>query len=173
MLTGIRWGSINRKRGRHDAAWDDRHRSHGGQHGPPADTGRARGYPPCPTHGVHTAAPRQRYRWHDLAAGLAGVVQHVLPDPVVLAGLAVGGEFLAVTVQNVNFTAFVFFFTLPLLLLGRPTQEPEHAALRVATTVVGALVALGISALAEWLAQRPSSVPPRRPPEAWPGSCPG
>jgi uncharacterized membrane protein YccC len=108
-----------------------------------------------------------------LAAGLAEVVLHVLPDPVVLAGLAVSSEFLAVTVQNVNFTAFVFFFTLTLLLLGRPTEGPEHAALRVATTVVGALVALSISAIAAWLAQRPSSVPPRRPPEAWPGGAAG
>lgn len=107
-----------------------------------------------------------------LAAGLADVVLHVIPDPVVLAGLAVGGEFLAVTVQNVNFTVFVFFITLPLLLLSRPTQEPAHAALRVTTTVVGALVALGISALAAWLAQRPSA-PPRRPPEALPGSAVG
>jgi hypothetical protein len=107
-----------------------------------------------------------------LAAGLADLVLHVLPDPVVLAGLAVGSEFLAVTVQNVNFTAFVFFFTLTLLLLGRPTQGSEHAALRVATTLVGALVALCISALAAWLAEHPS-VPPRRPPEAWPGTAAG
>jgi uncharacterized membrane protein YccC len=109
-----------------------------------------------------------------LAAGLADVVLHVLPDPVVLAGLAVGSEFLAVTVQNVNFTAFVFFFTLTLLLLGRPTQGPEHAALRVATTVVGALVALAISALAAWLAQHPSSVPPphSQPPHGAPGEGP-
>lgn len=95
-----------------------------------------------------------------LAAGLADVVLHVIPDPVVLAGLAVGGNFLSITVQNVNFTVFVYFLTLPLLLLSCPTQGPAHAALRVATTVVGALVALGISALAAWLAQR-ASAPPR------------
>ena len=108
-----------------------------------------------------------------LAAGLADGVLHVIPDPVVLAGLAVGGEFLAVTVQNVNFTGFVVFLTLPLLLLSRPTQGQAHAAVRVATTVVGAGVALGISALAAWLAQRPSSAPPRRPPEPLPGSAAG
>ncbi|HEV2459520.1 MAG TPA: FUSC family protein [Ktedonobacterales bacterium] len=105
-----------------------------------------------------------------LAAGLTAIILHVVPDPVVLAGLAVGAEFLAVTIKYVNFTCFVFFLTLPLLLLSRPTQGPAHAALRVATTVVGAGVALGISAFAAWLARR-ATVPPRRPPEPLPGSA--
>ena len=105
-----------------------------------------------------------------LAAGLAAVVLQVVPDSVVLAGLAIGAEFLAVTVKYVNFTVFIFFLTLPLLLLSGPTQGPAHAALRVVTTVVGALVALGISALAAWLAQR-AAAPPRRPPEPLPGSA--
>ena len=105
-----------------------------------------------------------------LAAGLADVVLHVVPDPVVLAGLAVAGEFLAVTVKDVNYTCFIFFLTLPLLLLSVPTSGPAHAALRVATTLVGAVVALGISALSAWLAQR-ASAPPRRPPEPLPGSA--
>src|SRR5260221_4909813 len=67
-----------------------------------------------------------------LAAGLADVVLHVIPDPVGLAGLAVGAKFLSVTVQNVNFTVFVFFLTLPLLLLSRPTQGTAHVASRTA-----------------------------------------
>jgi Fusaric acid resistance protein-like len=105
-----------------------------------------------------------------LAAGLADGVLHVVHDPVVVAGLAVGGEFLAVTVKDVNYTCFVFFLTLPLLLLSLPPQGQAHAVLRVATTLVSAVVALGISALSAWLAQR-AAAPPRRPPEPLPGSA--
>jgi uncharacterized membrane protein YccC len=106
-----------------------------------------------------------------LGAGLADVVLHVVHDPVVLAGLAVGGVYLAFTVMEVYYTFFVFFLTtLTLLLLSLPTPGPTHAALRVAATLVGAAVALGISSLSAWLLQR-AAAPPRPPPEPSTGSA--
>ncbi len=101
-----------------------------------------------------------------LGAGLADVVLLWVQNPVVLAGFAVTGVFLAFTVKDVNYTFFVFFLTtLILLLLNLPTPGPTHAALRVLTTLVGAAVALGISWLSAWLAQG-ASAPRHHPREA-------
>jgi hypothetical protein len=104
-------------------------------------------------------------------AGLAGVVLYVVHDPVVVAALAVVGVGLAFTVKDVNYTFFVFFLTiLTLLLLSLPSTAPTHAGLRVASTLVGAAVALSISSLSAWLVQR-HAAPPRPPPEPSPGSA--
>jgi uncharacterized membrane protein YccC len=102
-----------------------------------------------------------------LGAGLVDVVLWWVQSPVVLAGLAVAGVFLAFTVKDVNYTLFVFFLTtLILLLLNLPTPGPTtHAALRVLATLVGAGVALGISLLAVLFA-RDASAPRRPPPQA-------
>jgi uncharacterized membrane protein YccC len=103
-----------------------------------------------------------------LGAGLAGVVLFWVHDPVVVAGLAVGSVFLAFAVKDENYTFFMFFLTLlTLLLLSLPTSGPTHAALavlRVVTTLIGAVVALGFSWLAAWLERR-ASAPPHSPPE--------
>jgi hypothetical protein len=106
-----------------------------------------------------------------LGAGLAGVVLYVVHDPVVVAGLAVGVVFLAFTVKDVNDTFFVFFLTmLILLLLSLPSTAPTHVGTRVATTLVGATVALGLSSLSAWFVRR-AAAPPRRPPEPSAGSA--
>jgi hypothetical protein len=105
-----------------------------------------------------------------LGAGLAGVVLSVVHDPVVVIVLAVGGVFLAFTVKDVNDTFYTFFLTILILLqLSLPSTAPTHVGLRVATTLVGAAVALGLSWLSGWFVQR-AAAPPRSPPEPSQGS---
>jgi hypothetical protein len=106
-----------------------------------------------------------------LGAGLADVVLFSVQVPVVVAGLAILGVFLAFTVKDVNYTFFVFFLTTQtLLLLSLPAPGPTHAALRVVTTLIGAVVALGISWLSARFVRR-TAAPPHAPPEPSPGSA--
>ena len=105
-----------------------------------------------------------------LGAGLADLVLAWVHDPSVLAGLAVGGVFMAFTVKDVNHTFFIFFLTvLTLLLVNIPAPGPTHAALRVVTTLIGAAAALGVSWLSAWIEEHSSAA--ASPPESPPGSA--
>jgi hypothetical protein len=106
-----------------------------------------------------------------LGAALAGVVLSVVHDPVVVVVLTVGVVFVAFTVKDVNETFYMFFFTiLILLLLSLPSPGHAPVGLRVATTLVGAAVALGLSWLSGWFVRR-AAAPPRQPPEPSQGAA--
>jgi hypothetical protein len=106
-----------------------------------------------------------------LGVGLADVVLTWVQEPRVLAGVAVGGVFLAFTVKEVNYTFFVFFLTtLTVVLLNIPTPGPTYLALRVVTTLVGGAAALAISWLSAWLVRR-SPGTPHPPPDPSPRSA--
>src|SRR5262249_26994999 len=90
-----------------------------------------------------------------LGAGLADLVLIWTHNPMVLAGLAVAGVFLAFTVKDVNNTFFIFFLTvLTLFLLNIPPQGQTYAVLRIVTTLIGAAAALMVSLLSVWLMRR-------------------
>lgn len=100
-----------------------------------------------------------------LGAGLADLVLAWVHNPMALAGLAVGGIFLAFTVKDANNTLFTFFLTiLILLLLNILPSGPTYVVLRVVATLIGAMAALGVSWLSAWLVQRASAAV--RPPHA-------
>ncbi len=100
-----------------------------------------------------------------LGAGLADVVLAWVHSPLVLAGLALAGLFLAFTVKDVNNTFFIFFLTLlTLFLINIPSQGPTYAVLRIVTTLIGAVAALAVSWLSAWLMRRASAATPHAPP---------
>ncbi len=90
-----------------------------------------------------------------LGALLADLLINTVQNPSMVALIVVAVVFIAFTVKDLNYALFTFFMTnLTLLLISLSTPGVSHIRLRVFSVLVGAGIALGVTFLSDWLAQR-------------------